>query len=97
MATVKEDGHGIKVTGWACVFLGQIGKREDDEPHIYQFANGFGVYATKKEAEELNSQHGNVYEVMPVVIAVGVPCGMPECNIVHSPGWGAPGLLPRRT
>jgi len=84
---VETNGYGLRIQAWACVHTG-------DDPHIYQFANGFGVYPDKEDAEHLSQQHGGAYVVVPVVVAVGVLCGMEGCNIVHHPDWGK-GTAPR--
>ena len=58
----SENGPFLPVKAWACVC------KEKTDPHLYTFANGFGIYPDKADAEYLAQQHGNAYKVVRVLI-----------------------------
>jgi hypothetical protein len=58
------------VKAWGCV------SKEDGS--LYEFANGFGIYPDKEDAQYLCDQHANAYKVVRVQITV--PCGQAKAG-----------------
>jgi hypothetical protein len=47
----------VVVNAWGCV-------AKDGDRHLYEFANGFGIYPDKADAQYLCDQHANAYKVV---------------------------------
>ena len=61
-----SDKTPLPKKAWALVHYGPDG-------HLLEFANGFGIYPTRQEADEVAAVYQHAYKVVRVKIAFASP------------------------